>query len=184
MKLLANSLLPLALVSFSVLCADNQLNESKQVNGREDDSIVFKIPSAEIKAAGISSIYPQLFIFDKDRRMLFHKKKVTRDLRKYFRATDQEHSNSKAKTSILSLVPLDHDFAAYDYTLIFIGDADAIHGEHCPPCLTQSKINTAVLNKIQDLNIFYINIEKVSKGNRITEMMSKEEFERRFGVIE
>ena len=151
---------------------------------QNDNSVVFQIPSAEIKAAGIPSIYPQLFIFDKDRRMLFHKKKVTRDLRKYFKASDHEHSNSKAKTNILSLVPLDHDFAAYDYTLIFIGDADAIHGEHCPPCLTQSKVNTAVLNKIQDLNIFYITFEEVFKGNRVTEMMNKEEFERRFGVIE
>lgn len=145
------------------------------------NNIELTISSQKIDDAGIRPVLPQIFIFNKEQSLLFHRSSVTRGLAKQFKPAPEIDSKASLKAKILGLLPEEHHFDEADYTLVFLTDADAEN--FCPPCVTQEKINHTVINRVKDKSIAYIAINKLSENSRTFEMLSTEEFERRYGKI-
>ena len=129
--------------------------------------------------AQLPPLTPYNFIFSQDKTLLYAKNGVNRNLISVFNAKHTSEENLKLKNKILKLIPDEHDFSAYDFTFIIVSDESA--EDYCPPCITQEKINKAILNKLSDKNIAYFKVVKIIPGSRTFEMLSTEEFQRRYG---
>jgi hypothetical protein len=144
------------------------------------NEVTLDIPALDYDEVGKPAAIPEIFLINKRGEFLLKFNQVTRDLASHINAEHQVVGKLESHR-LYNATKGKYDFAGSDYTLVLISDSDAEN--YCPPCVTQDKINRAVLKKIKDKNIRLLTLNIVISGERSITFHPEDTFEQFEGSV-